>query len=87
MPKKIDELTEEDDISGLYLCSICQQLYELRETTSCDFKTYICKCIFCTAVEREKAQKNEEDEQKKRKIEKLNQFKKYLIDNPVKPPQ
>lgn len=81
MPKKLEEITE-DEVNDYYICTICKLFYTLRETTSCDFKT-LCKCINCTAVEREKSILNENELLKQAQIDRLAKMKKYLDENQV----
>ena len=76
MPKKIEELTE-DEVLDYYVCEICKQLCLLSETATCDFKT-LCKCKNCMALERDKIIKKEEDNLKKLKKDRLDEIKKYL---------
>lgn len=83
MPKKLEEITV-DEVNNYYICTICKLFYTIQETTSCDFKT-LCKCINCTAIEREKSILNENELLKQVRNDRLSEMKKYLDENPITP--
>ncbi len=80
-PKKIDDIKVEDSLE-YYICEICKNVYLFRDLSSFSLEVpFLGKCISCTAEENESRKKREEDEVKKKRIDRLQDMSKYLDEN------
>ncbi len=82
MPKKLEEIPE-DQIQFYLVCEICKQLYLINEMSMYYIEnSHVGKCIFCTAIEREAAIKQEEEVHKQHNKDRSDKINKYLKDHP-----